>query len=135
MSIIIEARVRLLADYQWESVEPVIRTLLLDTFGFERRELGQPMFRSEVLGTIQGIPGVDYVELEAMGGVDPDTLQNYLTTSDLIKALKLKPPKDVRPSLAQIHPQPIIPNQPFLPAQMAFVDSNVPETLILEEMP
>ena len=35
-----------------------MRAALLDRFGFDRRELGQDVVRSEVLGAIQGVPGV-----------------------------------------------------------------------------
>jgi len=67
--LVISAKVRLLPDYQLESVEPKIRDKLLDTFSFDRRQLGQPVFQSEVFSVIQGIIGVDYVDLEVMGAV------------------------------------------------------------------
>lgn len=50
--LVISAKVRLLPDYQLESVEPKIRTKLLDTFSFDRRELGQSVFQSEVFSVI-----------------------------------------------------------------------------------
>src|SRR5205807_7682331 len=34
----ITANVRLLPDYEWEAVEPVLRATVLDAFGFEQRE-------------------------------------------------------------------------------------------------
>jgi len=41
MLIVIEARLRILPDYLWETVVTQVRTALLDAFGFERRELGK----------------------------------------------------------------------------------------------
>jgi len=37
-----------LLDYDWEFVAPAIRARLVDAFGFDRRDLGQPVFLSEV---------------------------------------------------------------------------------------
>jgi hypothetical protein len=70
MLLVISAQVRLHPDYAWESVAPKIRTTLLDTFGFERRALGQPVFQSEVISTIQNVEGVEYVNMELMDAVD-----------------------------------------------------------------
>ena len=39
--LVISSGISLLADYQWESVEPQIRATLLDAFSFDNRDLGQ----------------------------------------------------------------------------------------------
>ena len=54
--LIISARVRVEPDYRWESVEPKIRAALLDDLSFERRELGQDVLLSEVIGAMQRRP-------------------------------------------------------------------------------
>ena len=64
MLLVISANVRILPDYQWESVEPRIRTALLEAFGFEGRELGQDVMLSEVISVVQGTPGVAYVDVD-----------------------------------------------------------------------
>jgi len=46
-----------------------VRSALLDAFGFERRELGESVQASEVLSVMQGVSGVDYVDLDAFGAV------------------------------------------------------------------
>jgi hypothetical protein len=51
--LVISAGVRVLPDYQWESVEPLVRGALLDAFSFDRRELGQSAFLSEAVSLIQ----------------------------------------------------------------------------------
>src|SRR5206468_6690639 len=58
LALILSANVRVLPDYQWESVEANVRATLLDVFGFEWRELGQTVFLSEVISAIQRVAGV-----------------------------------------------------------------------------
>jgi hypothetical protein len=162
--IVISAKVRLLPDYLLESVEPKIRTRLLDTFSFDRRELGQSVFQSEVLRAIQSIAGVDYVDLEILGALDegivvkafddfqkseageipeeeasepPETDEAGETASEelaeeFLEALGLTGHDDIAVRLAKINPDP---PQPFLPAQLAFLSPDVPDTLIITELP
>jgi predicted phage baseplate assembly protein len=73
MLLVISAKVRLLPDYQWESVAPQVRATLLETFSFERRDLGQDVLLSEVLSTIQRVPGVAYVDVDILDNVTEGT--------------------------------------------------------------
>jgi hypothetical protein len=147
MFIVIIARVRLLPDYQWEPVEARIRTTLLETFSFERRNLGQPVFESEVFSAVQGVTGVDYVELQILGAVDqekivsaidqvshipPDPSDPQKAEKKFLEVLGLDRHKDIPVKLAQLsstHPNTID------PAELAFLTPEVPETLILTEIP
>jgi len=141
---------------------------LLDTFSFDRRELGQSVFQSEVLSVIQSIAGVDYVDLEILGALDETTVVNTLddftknppldeeeagepqetdeegerpeeeTAEEFLELLGLKGHNDVRVELAQMNlnpPQPPDPPKPFLVAQLAFLSPDVPDTLIITELP
>ncbi|MEQ8963179.1 MAG: putative baseplate assembly protein, partial [Coleofasciculus sp. C2-GNP5-27] len=76
MLLIIVAKVRVLPDYLWESVEPKIRATLLDTFSFERRELGQDVPLSEVISTMQQVPGVAYVDLDILDSLSEAEAEN-----------------------------------------------------------
>ncbi len=67
--LVIAANVSINADYIWEKVEPQIRAALLDTFSFERRELGQSAFLSEVIAAIQAVPGVVYADIDTFGAI------------------------------------------------------------------
>ena len=69
MFITFEAGVAILPDYHWESVEPILREMLLDAFSFECRELGQSVMLSEVIKVMQSVRGVAYVDVNAFGGV------------------------------------------------------------------
>ncbi len=158
MFLVISAHVRLLPDYELEAVEPQIRAALLDTFSFERRELGQPVFQSEVLSVIQDIAGVDYVDLEILGAVDQDIVVNALDqfqnqpsaseeageveepgeseeeekAEEFLELLGLTGHNDVRVQLARNKPNP---PPSFLPAQLVFLTPDIPDTLIITELP
>jgi predicted phage baseplate assembly protein len=67
--LVLSANVRLAADYQWEPVATEIRATLLDVFGFQKRALGQPVLLSETISTIQNTAGVEYVDVDAFGGI------------------------------------------------------------------
>lgn len=149
--IVISAAVRLLPDYALEFVEPKIRAALLDFFSFERRELGQPVFQSEVFSVIQSIPGVDYVDLLLLGAVDQDTVVTALDkasqtppdpsdpketeTEEFLELLGLAGHNDVPVSLAKIDPKATNPAKRIAPAQLAFLTPDLPDTLILTELP
>jgi hypothetical protein len=146
--IVVSAKVRLLPDYALEFVEPSIRVTLQDAFSFDRRELGQPVFESEVLSIIQGIAGVDYVELDVMGAVDQDLILkafDFITQNPqgdpqkdeeaFLDQLGLKGHKNVKLDLASIDKKATDLKKRILPAQLAFLTPDIPDTLILTELP
>lgn len=130
--LVISAKVRILSDYLWEAVENQIRTALLDTFSFERRELGQDVLLSEVISTIQQVPGVDYVDVDSFGGIPekiPETLKP--PTSQEI-AILVKKMKDLQPRLKVDFAE--SKEGVIYPAQLAFLSPEVKDTLILTEL-
>jgi hypothetical protein len=151
--LIISAGVRVLADYQWESVEGRVRAALLDTFGFERRELGQDALLSEVISTIQGVPGVAYVDVDTFGGIPEkkeETPASHAeaaaadtSTRDDRRALL---PSEIAGEIKALVERADQPHQrvpvelagrdgkSIRPAQLAFLTPRVAETLILKEI-
>jgi Baseplate J-like protein len=138
--LIISAGVRLMPDYLWESVEPQIRASVLETFSFERRDLGRDALLSEAISTIQHVPGVSYVDVDTFGGIPEKTvdaesgLRRALFPNEIeVEIRKLvrsedQPLQRVTVNLAgseglSIHP-----------AQLAFLTPKVPDTLILKEI-
>jgi predicted phage baseplate assembly protein len=85
-ALALSARIHLLPDYQWEPVVAAVRSLLLDRFGFDRRALGQPALRCEVISAIQGVAGVGYVDIEAFGAV-PEKTYNTDDTGQVTRDL------------------------------------------------
>jgi hypothetical protein len=146
LPLVISANVRVLPDYVWESVAPQIREALLDAFGFSRRDLGQDVTPSEVIAAIQGVRGVEYVDLDVLTSIDAATLQKLIdliaskpsaenTDLKLLAALGLDiaaTPKRVVVELARANPQN---TSKILPAQLATLSRDVPQTLVLTELP
>ena len=137
--LVIEARVQILPDYLWEAVATQIRAALLETFSFEHRQLGQPAYLSDVIRTIQRVPGVDYVDVDSFGGIpEKDTDPNDR------KKRRILPPSEIVKQLAQLKahkPSPVVPvnlagtqNGSIYPAQLAYLTPAVPDTLILNRI-
>jgi hypothetical protein len=128
--LVIRAGVRVQPDYKWESVEPLIRAALLDAFGFDRRELGQSIYLSEVISTIQNIEGVEYVLMEML-----DTIKEDSTVAELAElAEHLKLNKYIAVNLAKINKLATDPARHIKPAELVFLSPDVPDTLYLYEL-
>jgi predicted phage baseplate assembly protein len=67
--LVLQAGVKVHPDYPWETVAPRLRAALADAFHFDRRELGQPAFLSEVLDVLQRVPGVEFVDVDVFGSI------------------------------------------------------------------
>lgn len=130
--LVVSAGIRVLADYQWESVEPLIRAALLDAFGFDRRELGQSAFLSEAVSLMQGVEGVAYVDVRVFDAVPEDIKAEKLASL----AGSLGPNPFVEADLAKVNPSaaPGDPCQRILPAELVFLTPDIPDTFILTEI-
>jgi len=67
--LVLSARIRVLADYRWEAVVTSVRARLLGEFGFDQRALGQRALLGEAIAVIQGVHGVEYVDVDAFGAI------------------------------------------------------------------
>jgi hypothetical protein len=137
--VVISACIRLLPDYQWERVVTAVRNALLDTLSFEKRDLGQPVYASEVVGAIQTVPGVAYVDLDAFGGAPEMTADGKrpLTPDEVNDAMQLvyledEIPVAVPAQAARANPYGKPPA--IRPAQLAILVPGLPETLILNRI-
>jgi len=143
--------VKVLDDYLWSSVEPKVRAALLDAFSFERRALGQDVVLGEVINTIQGVEGVDYVDVDLLDGVsetdalDPEALADRLerlaaTSGPPAPApanggcRAAQPKRRVAVELARIDAAIADPSRRIRPAQLAYLTPDLPDTLILVEV-
>jgi predicted phage baseplate assembly protein len=68
--IVLDAGVKVLPDHSWDLVQPAVRAALAAEFGFGSRTLGRPAYLSEAIAAIQGVDGVDYVDVDVFGSVD-----------------------------------------------------------------
>ncbi|MGH7456071.1 MAG: hypothetical protein ACRENG_32255, partial [bacterium] len=151
--IVVSAKVKLLPDYLWESVALQIRAAMLDAFSFERRELGQDVLLSEVISAMQAVPGVDYVDVDQLDALSTERLLSYLEALERIQELEAKsrtPAEDeellalreqqvtliqrkerVSMELARVDHGIVNPAERILPAQLAYLTPEVPDTLVL----
>ncbi len=138
--LLISARVKVKPDFLWDNVEPLIRAELLDAFSFERRDLGQDVLLSEVISAIQGVRGVDYVDVDYIAGIPEkklfDGVRRILTPDDIVDEIQSVLEKGPGPkpripvNLAAKEKEYGI----FRPDQIAYLSPDVPDTLILTEM-
>ncbi len=146
--LIVSARIRLLPDYQWEPVVSALRDALLDTFSFERRELGQSVLLSEVISVMQSVSGVAYADVDVLGGI-PEKANRPI--GDAHKAFERRPltPREIAETVQTVVGESTENNRPkqvvrvnlaareggvIRPAQLAFLTPDVPETLILNRI-
>jgi Baseplate J-like protein len=135
--LFVNARVRLDPAYRWDLLEPKIRAVMLERFGFEARNLGQSITSSEVLSVIQGVPGVEYVDLGAasdnkgLGWIDSEQLKNLGTTPELNSLIQWATNDRVGADRAKLDPTK---SNTITSAQMLFLTPLVPDTLILSEI-
>lgn len=134
--LVISARVKVKPDFLWDNVEPQIRAELLDAFSFERRELGQDVLLSEAISAIEKVRGVDYVDVDYIGGIPEkrllDGVRRILTPDEIVNEIE---------SVLDNGPKPRIPvnlaakeSGLFRPDQIAYLSPDVPDTLILTEL-
>lgn len=145
LSLTVSAKVGLLPDYVWESVEPVLRAALLDAFGFEQRALAQDIYLSEIVGCMQAVPGVGWVDVDAFGSLDEATLLagfgddstnhtggkggNVMLLSQRIAPMT----NSGVPSCVPVLPARFDSDNVLRPAQLAYLPPDVPDTLLLQE--
>jgi hypothetical protein len=134
--LVISAGVMLLADYQWESVEPEIRSTLLETFSFDSRELGQDVHGSEVISAIQSVTGVAYVDLDVLDqvseGIGVEELEGLADTLGFQDPITVETDR-VEERVTGEGPEATV-TRLVRPAQLAFLSPDIKETLILAEL-
>jgi hypothetical protein len=148
--LVISARVRVRPEYRFDLLEPKIRAVMLERFGFEARALGQDVSVSEILSAIQSVPGVAYVDLgsetdnQGLGWVDETILTSFAQSDESSKGLEglvqwLPATEDrIAVHFARLDDQKLagqkLEAQKILPAQLAFLSPEVRDTLLLSEI-
>lgn len=82
--LVLSARIRVLADYRWEAVATAVRKRLLETLGFDNRALGEPALLGEAMAAIQGVRGVEYVDVDAFGAIPEKVTESEGVTRRLL---------------------------------------------------
>jgi hypothetical protein len=135
--MVVSAEINLLPDYAWEFVQPKLRSAMRYSFGFDQREMGQPIYLSQVTSVIQNVPGVRYVDIQALDALDQATILANLPDpsnpqqNDLSTRLGLKPRAAIPLNLAYFDRGDAAMPPSLKPAQLAYLTPSVPETLIV----
>ncbi len=141
LMLIIAADIHIDPDYRWEVVVSTLRAKLLETFGFDRRELGQDVTRSEVLSAMQSVRGVLYVDLNSFGAIrttTPDVRgqdgQRPLTPEEIAAAVRdvaqAAPATRVIAAMARLNSG----GTTIVPAEVAVLIPDAPATLVLNRI-
>ncbi len=129
--LVIAANIKILADYLWEDVVTRLQATIFDAYSFDNRDLGQPVFQSEVISTMQSVAGVEYVTLLTL-----DSVPENVTAADLANLASTLKLKDCIPSaLACLNPSPAnYPTDAILAAELVYLNPALADTLILNEV-
>ncbi len=145
--LVLSARVAVLADHLFTDVEPRVRAALLDAFSFGRRALGQHVLLSEVVSAIQRVEGVDYVDVDLLDGISETEARTPETLAAKLDALAAssgatapangadaQPKRHLVIEPARIDPAMTDPALRIRPAQLAYLNPDLPDTLILTDV-
>jgi predicted phage baseplate assembly protein len=119
--LVIVAKVKLLPNYLWTSVGPLVQAALLDAFSFDRRSLGEPVYLSAVAATVQQVAGVSFVDIDTL-----ETIAAQDVATDTALQAKFAELAATRAPKARIVPR---------PTQLVFLNPATPDTLLLTENP
>jgi len=131
--IVLAASVHIGPAYQWTGVSAAVRAALLSAYGYQARSLGQSVVLSDIVATIQAVPGVDYAIVTGLAVTtlsDPDTTVTAL--GNLATRLSAQPPSSIPVPLAAAVPGP--PPQAINPAEIAILSPDVPDSLVLTQI-
>ena len=144
--LMISARVRLDPDYEWALVVPQIQAALQEEFSFEKRELGQDALLSEAYRAFHTVAGVVYVDIDLFDGISEELANDPEGLA--AKMAELAGSTSISTGGSNPEPQPgsrvhvrLRPDENALgpgylqPAQVAYLNPDIPATLLLEEIP
>lgn len=123
--LVVSANIRVDPDYQWEALEPRVRNAVLDAFSFDHVDLGQDLLLADAIKAIQALPGVMYVDVDVFDTISETAILAGFTTS-AASGLALKDRIPMDPARFE--------QGVLKPAQLAYLSSEVPDTLILQEI-
>ncbi len=125
------ARVKVDPDYLWENVGPKVRAALLDQFSYDRRDFGQPVYPAEVVATIQRVPGVVAVDLDAMGAIRATDLVRFTKSGGAGTDPTLQPITGVKPIVPRLGRRA---HHELHAAEVAYLPPELAELFVLSEI-
>ena len=155
LALVLSAGIKVAGGYDWTLVEPAVRAALLHGFGFDAMALGRDVATGAVTATMTAVPGVEYVDLDILhtlgesqltAGVATlvaDSPPNQLARRDGRHAAGTLPDGTLPDGTLPVPAGPprriaVAPDRvesgTALPAQLAWFQAAVPDSLILNEV-
>jgi hypothetical protein len=152
--LIVAAKIGLLPGFNWNPIEPLIRTALLDAFSYENADLGGDILISDAINAIQAINGVNYVDIDTFDSVDQNSITDLAARLNRLKrrsrihvqterleyaklassgGSSVQSGANSSPSSATLQLNQSASQQDVLhPAQLCFLPPDIPSALLLE---
>ncbi len=124
--LVLKANIRLHEAYLWEKVAPDLRVDVLEALSFENRDLGEPVYLSKIIWLMQRHKAVQQVAIEIFDVLNKDF------SEDVLKKLYSNP--KISQAISVRLAQQASKGFEISPAQIAYMSSNIPDTLILNVM-
>lgn len=155
VTLVLQARIKLIDGYRWEAVATAVRERLLDRFGFDQRPLARPALLCEVIAAIQSVRGVAWADVDQFGGIsetfiDPQqggrrvlATQGFITAS--VDRIIGRDPQSTNTAPGGMKPIEIpaqrvdagsagLEGATIRPARLAIFSPTVPDTLVLNQI-
>jgi hypothetical protein len=137
--IVLAASVHIQAGYQWTDVSAAVRAALLSAYSYDSRSLGQAVVLSDIVATIQGVPGVDYAIVTglATATLSDDPAATVAQLAGLATTLSAPPVSLAIPLAAPVRASNgtnLPPPWAISPAQVAILTPDVPDSLVLTQI-
>jgi hypothetical protein len=132
--LVLKAGVRLLPDYQFDAVRTSLEKALFETFGFERRRLGDDLHLSEVLAVMQSVRGVQSVDVDVFATISDADIASEAAFDAKLESLKGErlPPErlpSVPPAAAKSTRTDRSPS-----SRLVYLSPRVPRSVLLQEL-
>jgi hypothetical protein len=107
----VAATVHTAPGYRFEDAAAAARRALFEAFAFKQRAFGQDVSAAEIIALLQGIPGIEFVDLDGLDSIDdpsageiPDTVEALL----IAKEARWGPGGQIQPAqLLLLDPSPL----------------------------
>jgi hypothetical protein len=130
--LIIVARIAIDSRTPWPIVEAAVRQGLLESFGLRRSNFGRSIYRGDVIATIQSIPGVVYVDLDAFSAVSENDRDSLGATLRI--AYQGSTEQKLSDSVESAGARRVLGKAEFLGAELCYLTDSVKDTLILNQI-
>lgn len=136
LTLFVQGRFAAASGHDWDTVNQAIHARMREVFSFDSRKLGQDIYLSEVIGVIQSVAGVDWVDVDMLGGLSEIELRDTVELEIAVKRMQEQiTHRSVAPVLRArlAEPSPAAPSG-FRPAQLACLPRDATGTLVLNRV-